>query len=146
MTRATTYSSLFLVAAVVLAVGPAPASAETPAAPVSTPVGVFDATVSGQPIILPQGPARLTVTQTDLAAGGLIPPHKHPWPRYNYVLAGAVRVTNLDTGAVQDFKAGEVIVEAVGQWHKGEALGGPVRLLAFDQAPPGQANMVRMAP
>ncbi len=59
------------------------------------------------------------------------------------MLAGAVRVTNLDTGAVQDFKAGQVIVEAVGQWHRGEALGGPVRLLAFDQTPPGESNMIR---
>jgi quercetin dioxygenase-like cupin family protein len=145
MTRPALGCSLFLLGFVVLSVGPSPALAQTPA-PVSTPVDAFDATVSEQPIVLPQGPVRLTVTQTDLAAGGLIPPHKHPWPRYNYVLAGAVRVTNLDTGAVQDFKAGQVIVEAVGQWHKGEALGGPVRLLAFDQTPPGESNMVRMAP
>lgn len=146
MTRRAARSSLFLATAIVLTVGPAAALAQSPPAPVSTPIGAFDATVSGQPIVLPQGAAHLTVSQTDLAAGGLIPPHKHPWPRYNYVLAGAVRVTNLDTGAVQDFKAGQVIVEAVGQWHKGEALGGPVRLLAFDQTPPGESNMVRMAP
>jgi quercetin dioxygenase-like cupin family protein len=125
----------------------APAFAQAPPAPVSTPVGAFDATVSGQPIILPQGPAHLAVTQTDLAAGGVIAPHKHPYPRYNYVLAGGVRVTNLDTGAVQEFRAGQVIVEAVGQWHKGEALDGkPARLLAFDQTPPGQTNMIRKEP
>lgn len=125
----------------------APAAAQAPPAPVSTPVGAFDATVSGQPIVLPQGPAHLVVTQTDLPAGGVIPPHKHPYPRYNYVLAGGVRVTNLDTGVVQEFRAGQVIVEAVGQWHKGEALdGAPARLLAFDQTPPGQTNMVRKAP
>jgi quercetin dioxygenase-like cupin family protein len=137
-----THARSFLLALFVLAA--APAIAQTPSAPVSTPVGAFDATVSGQPIVLPQGPARLTVTQTDLAADGVIPPHKHPYPRYNYVLAGGVRVTNLDTGAVQEFRAGQVIVEAVGQWHKGEALDGrPARLLAFDQTPPGQGNMIR---
>jgi quercetin dioxygenase-like cupin family protein len=125
----------------------APAMAQTPPAPVSTAVGAFDTTVSGQPIVLPQGPAHLAVTQTDLAAGGVIAPHKHPYPRYNYVLAGGVRVTNLDTGAVQEFRAGQVIVEAVCQWHKGEALDGqPARLLAFDQTPPGQGNMIRKEP
>jgi len=133
--------------ATLLTLAAAPALAQEPPAPVSTPVGAFDATVSGQPIILPQGPAHLSVTQTDLPAGGMIPPHKHPYPRYNYVLIGGVKVTNLDTGAVQEFRAGQVIVEAVGQWHKGEALDGkPARLLAFDQTPPGQGNMIRKEP
>ncbi len=135
------------VLACLLTLAAAPALAQAPPAPVSTPVGAFDATVSGQPIVLPQGPAHLSVTQTDLPAGGMIPPHKHPYPRYNYVLAGGVKVTNLDTGAAQEFRAGQVIVEAVGQWHKGEALDGrPARLLAFDQTPPGQGNMIRKEP
>lgn len=133
--------------AALLALAAAPALAQAPPAPVSSPVGAFDTTVSGQPIILPQGPAHLAVTQTDLPAGGVIPPHKHPYPRYNYVLAGGVKVTNLDTGAVQEFHAGQVIVEAVGQWHRGEALDGkPARLLAFDQTPPGQGNVIRKEP
>ncbi|HEX5379678.1 MAG TPA: hypothetical protein VFW47_13965, partial [Phenylobacterium sp.] len=87
-----------------LAAWPALAWAQSPpSAPVSTPVGAYEATGSGQPILLPQGPLRVTVSRTDLAAGGAIPPHKHPFQRYNYVLEGAVRVTNLDTGAVHDF-------------------------------------------
>lgn len=125
------------------AAAPAPA----PPAPVSTPVGAYDTTVSGQPILLPQGPVKVTVSRTDLPAHGLIPPHKHPFPRYNYVIAGGVRVTNLDTGAVQEFRAGQFIVETVGQWHKGEALDNqPAALLAIDQAPPGQTNMIRKEP
>ena len=121
-----------------------PAGALAQSAPVSTPVGVYEATVSGQPIALPQGPVKVTVSRTDLPAGGLIPPHKHPFPRYNYVIEGGVKVTNLDTGQVQEFRAGQFIVEAVGQWHKGEALDNkPAALLAIDQAPPGQVNMIR---
>ena len=64
--------------------------------------------------------AQVSVSRTDLPAGGLIPPHRHAYPRYNYVLEGGVRVTNLDTGQVQEFRAGQFIVETVGQWHQGE--------------------------
>lgn len=134
-------------AALILALCAAPGAGLAQSAPVSTPVGVFQATVSGQPIALPQGPAQVSVSRTDLPAGGLIPPHRHAYPRYNYVLEGGVRVTNLDTGQVQEFRAGQFIVETVGQWHQGEALDGkPARLLAIDQTPPGQGNMERRSP
>jgi len=60
------------------------------------------------------------------------------------VLDGGVRVTNLDTGSVQEFRAGQFIVETVGQWHSGEALDGrSADLLAIDQTPPGRSNMER---
>jgi hypothetical protein len=39
------------------------------------------------------------------------------------------------------------VVEAIDQWHSGEALDGkPVRLLVVDQAPPGQVNVVMKTP
>lgn len=116
-------------------------------APVASPVGVFDATVSGQPIVLPQGPAQVTVVRSDLPAGATIPPHRHAYPRFNYVLAGGVKVTNLDTGQVQEFRQGQFIAETVGQWHKGEALDGkPASLLTIDETPPGKGNMERQVP
>jgi len=118
------------------------------AQPVSTPIARTETTVTGQPLRPPPAPFALTVTRVDLPAGGTIPTHKHPWPRYVYVEAGAIRVTNHDAGTVNDFTAGQVIVEAVDQWHEGRVTGdAPARLIVFDQAPPGAVNSVpRTAP
>ena len=30
--------------------------------------------------------------------GATLPVHNHPYPRYGYVLAGILRMTNIDTG------------------------------------------------
>lgn len=116
-------------------------------APVSTPVGQYDATLSGQPISLPQGPVRVSVSETVIPPGAALPEHRHPYPRFIRVLEGRIAVNNLDTGETRELKAGDFAVEAIGQWHTGQALGdGPVRLLVIDQAPPGAGNMQRRAP
>jgi quercetin dioxygenase-like cupin family protein len=120
------------------------AAAQTPAAPVTTPLKSLEATSAGQPIVMPQGPLRVTVSQTVIPAHGALPVHKHPYPRYVYVLAGRVRVTNLVTGQAFELKAGDMTIDPVDQWHKAEALGdGPARLVAVDQAPPGAATTIR---
>ena len=126
-------------AAIALAVA-APAIAR---APEVTRIGQFDATNAGQPILPPSGPVQLTVSKVTIPAGTGMAPHKHPFQRIGYVESGSVRVTNLDTGKVDDYAAGQVIVEARDQWHQGQALGAaPVVLIVFDQTPPGQGNMV----
>ena len=122
------------------------ASGQTPAAPgaVTTPIVRTGTTVTGQPLRVPPAPFQLVVNRVEIPAGGIIPTHKHPWSRYVYVEAGAIRVTNHDAGTVSDFAAGQVIVEAIGQWHEGRVIGNaPVRLIVFDQVPPGQTNVVR---
>lgn len=125
----------------------ATANVAAPVSPTSRPLAAFEATQSGQPILLPEGPVTVSVSETTIPPGGTIAAHKHPFQRYAYVLAGRVRVTNLDTGAVAELSPGDFGVEARGQWHQGEALGATeVRLLVIDQAPPGQANMVRRDP
>lgn len=96
---------------------------------------------SGQPIILPQGEAQVTVSIYDIPAGANLPEHRHPFPRYGYVLAGNLRVMNTDTAMEQDYKPGDFILEAVGQWHKATAVGtGPVRLLVIDMVEQGKTN------
>lgn len=108
------------------------------AQPVNTPVASLEATLTGQPIVAPAGPLRVTVTETLIPAGGTLAPHKHPYPRVVQVLAGRLKVTNLDTGTVSEPRPGEWLVDAVDQWHEAAALGAePVRLLVIDQAPPG---------
>jgi hypothetical protein len=54
------------------------------------------------------------------------------------VLAGRLKITNLDTGQVREAVAGDWMVDAVDQWHEAEVLGPePARLMTIDQAPPG---------
>lgn len=112
-------------------------------APATQPLATLDATLSGQPVVAPGGPLRVTVSETLLPPGARLAAHKHPYPRVVQVVAGRLRVTNLDTGLVSEVKAGDWLVDAVDQWHEAVVLGEePVRLLTIDQAPPGAAVTV----
>lgn len=136
--------TLRLALAFALVAGPALAQ---PPAPVSTPISAQDKTLSGQPIVLPQGRVVVTFTETLVPVGGVLPPHKHPYPRYAYVVSGRLRVTNLVSGTVSEVKAGELAIDAIDQWHEAIVLGAePVKLMVIDQAPPGVANTVRRDP
>lgn len=138
---------LFVLSAA-LAFAPLAALAQASATdPVAAAVGVYHSTMTGQDILVPAGPVQVTVTRVTLPAGGVLPAHKHPFARYAYVLSGAIRVTNLDTGQVTALKAGAFAIESRDQWHRAETVGeGPAVLLVIDQTPPGQGNLVRQAP
>ena len=128
---------------------PAPpeSRAAAPAAPVSTPILETTETMSGQPIALPQGAVALAASRTDIPAGGRVPVHKHLWPRFVYVEKGWIELVNHDAGITRAYGPGDVVVEPVGQWHEGRAMGGdPVRLIAYDTAPPGKRNVVLKDP
>ena len=136
-----------LTAACATAAPPPHSAHAAPAAAQTTPLIRTAATVSGQPLKLPQGPAEVVMAAVELAPGGRLPVHRHPWSRYVYVERGRLRVTNLDTGAVRELAAGQVLVEAVDQWHEAQALGSdPLRLIVIDQVPPGVVNMVMREP
>ena len=110
------------------------------AAPVSTPLGQFNRTVSGQPIRLPGDFVIVRAARVEIPVGGVVAEHFHPEQRYVYVLSGRIRIDNLETGVSAEYGEGAFIVEAVGQWHAGFAVGdAPVHLLVIDQtegAPP----------
>jgi len=111
------------------------------------PVASATVTSSGQPIVLPQKDAQVVVSSYEIAPGAVLPVHKHPFPRYAYVQAGHIRVTNKDTGKSEDFKPGDFIVEAVGQWHFGTNTGkDTVKLLVIDMVEKGKANTVLRDP
>lgn len=130
--------------ALILALALAAGSAAAQPAAVSKPLSVQQKTLSGQPIALPQGPVEVTLSETVVPAGGAIAPHKHPYPRYAYVVSGRLKVTNLVTGTVAEVKAGELAIDAIDQWHEAAVVGDePVRMLVIDQAPPGIVNTVR---
>ena len=109
-----------------------------------TPIVTTDKTASGQPIDLPQDHPELVGATYEIAPGAALPEHKHPFPRYAYVLTGTLAVTNTDTGQTVTYKPGDIVVEAVGQWHKGANIGpDPVKLVVIDLVEQGQANVVK---
>ena len=132
--------SILALAAVLAA--PAALAADAPASTVSAFVDT-QVTASGQPITPPVGPMQVTASMGVIPPGGATPVHRHPFLRYDYVLEGRLEVTNFVTGKVDVVKAGDFVVDPIGQWHQGRALDGkPVRLLVIDQSPPGQSNTV----
>jgi quercetin dioxygenase-like cupin family protein len=107
------------------------------------PVLSTTVTSSGQPIVLPQKDAQVVVSTYEIAPGATLPEHKHPFPRYGYVLSGALRVINDDTGKTEDYKTGDFILESVGQWHRGiNPAQEPLKLLVIDIAEKGQPTVV----
>ena len=101
------------------------------------------ATSSGQPIVLPQKDAQIVVSIYDVMPGATLPVHNHPHPRYAYVLSGALRVNNIDTGQTDTYASGAFILESVGQWHTGMSIGSePLKLLVIDLVEKGQPNVV----
>lgn len=107
------------------------------------PVLSATTTSSGQPVVLPQKDAQVIVSTYEIPPGAVLPKHKHPFPRYAYVQAGTIEVTNLDIGKTETFKTGDFILEAVDQWHFGANKGKvPVKLLVIDMVEKGQPNTV----
>lgn len=110
---------------------------------VVTPLTSRTETASGQPITLPQKNVQVLVSTYDIAAGATLPVHKHPFPRYAYVQAGTLQVTNVETGKSNTYKTGDFIVEMIGQWHQATNVGtDPVKLLVIDQVEQGTKNTV----
>jgi quercetin dioxygenase-like cupin family protein len=100
-------------------------------------------TSSGQPISLPQKDAQIVASVYDVMPGATLPVHNHPYPRYGYVLAGILRVTNIDTGQTDTYKRGSFFLESVGEWHVGTSVGSePLKLLVIDVVEQGQCNIV----
>lgn len=98
-----------------------------------TPVLTTAATSSGQVIVLPSH-AKVIVSIYTVLPGAILPEHKHLHARYGYMESGTLRVSNIETGKTEEFKAGDFIIEATGQWHKAENRGSePVKLLVIDQ-------------
>ncbi|MER9764598.1 cupin domain-containing protein [Mesorhizobium sp. M0189] len=110
---------------------------------VVTPLASRTETASGQPITLPQKNVQVLVSAYQIAPGATLPVHKHPFPRYAYVEAGTLQVTNVETGKSNTYKSGDFIIEMIGQWHQATNVGAdPVKLLVIDQIEEGTKNTV----
>ncbi|MFA5119816.1 cupin domain-containing protein [Zavarzinia sp.] len=120
---------------------------DAPKAVTVTPVFSGSATVTGQPITLPAGPASVIVSRYVIQPGAKLPVHRHPYHRYAYVEAGTLAVYAADSGKRFDYKAGDFIVELLGDWHYGENTGSaPVELLVIDQVPEGVTGNTEVRP
>lgn len=110
---------------------------------VVSPIASITQTASGQPITLPQKNVQVVVSTYEIAPGATLPVHKHPFPRYASVQAGTLQVTNVETGKSTTYRAGDFIVEMIGQWHRAANIGtDPVKLLVIDQVEEGAQNTV----
>ncbi|HEX4194294.1 MAG TPA: cupin domain-containing protein [Stellaceae bacterium] len=98
------------------------------------------ATAGGQKIVFPTGDTEVAAFIVDLPAGIDTGWHEHPYPRYGYVMSGAVTVEN-DSGARQTYRAGEFLVEQIGTFHHGTTTA-PTRLLVIDQNEAGKGNQI----
>jgi len=133
-----------LALALIAATGCATAQDTGPPAATTAEIARASATVTGQPLGALPTPYEIVVSTTVLPAGGALPMHKHPWPRYAYVESGRLRVHYEQAGLIREFGPGEAVVEAVEQWHEGAVVGTePVRLVVIDHVPPGEVNVVR---
>lgn len=107
------------------------------------PIVSSDVTATGQPVVLPHGKVQVIASTYDIAPGAVLPVHKHPYPRYAYVLAGTLQVIYDDSGKTETYKPGDFIIEAVGQWHHGVNAGPEaVKLMVIDMVKKGEANVI----
>lgn len=144
MIRALLIAAMLLPASHALADGAVAPSVPPPAAagkPVVKKLFTGSTTALGQKLALPQGDAEVTVLTYDIPPGARLPVHKHPYPRYAYVLAGRLKVSTGDDTKSFEYGPGDFIVEMLDAWHYGETVGSEaVKLLVIDQAPAGETN------
>ena len=116
------------IAALALLAAPSLALAAAPIAPHSI------AGVAADPKL--EGKVQVIMSQKRLAAGEVLEEHRQPFVRHLFVVTGQLKVSNLVTGQEQLVSAGDVAIEAAGDWHIAKAVGeGPVELFIIDQAP-----------
>lgn len=101
-------------------------------------------TVIGQPIVYPQGPAKITAAVVTVPPGGETGWHDHEVPLIAYILEGALTVDYGEKG-VHTFEAGTAVAEAVGWPHIGSNRGDvPVRLFAVYMGAEGLSNTIAL--
>ncbi|HEX3974291.1 MAG TPA: cupin domain-containing protein [Stellaceae bacterium] len=103
---------------------------------------IFQSTVTaaGQPIVFPTAATEVVALMVDLPAGADTGWHKHPYPRYAYLMSGALTVEN-EAGQKQTYKAGDFVVEQTNIFHRGTATA-PTRLIVIDQDVAGKGNQI----
>ena len=118
-----------------LATAALPAASAT--APQMTAAVILNTTTTGtgQPIELPSGKVRVIGMIVEIPPGYSPGYHRHPYPRYAYVLAGHLDVQD-ERGATRTYGPGQFFIETVDGWHRPHVEGDvAVKLLVIDQQP-----------
>src|SRR5581483_4801006 len=71
-----------------------------------TPLASARTTAIGQPITLPRQDVEVRAWLYEIAVGAVLEVHKHPFPRYAYVLAGTLRVFDKENARTFEYSAG----------------------------------------
>jgi quercetin dioxygenase-like cupin family protein len=108
-------AACFLFAGFLVAATP---SAGTPKKIVATTLFQSTVTAAGQPIVFPISHTEVAALMVDIPAGADTGWHKHPYPRYAYVVSGAVTVEN-DAGRSKTYRTGDFFVEQINIFHHG---------------------------
>ncbi|HEY0107775.1 MAG TPA: cupin domain-containing protein [Rhizomicrobium sp.] len=133
-------------AAAVIAITGAGLAADPP--PVSIlPVTRFNATVTGQRIVVPNRPD-VIVSLATIQPGGRLPEHLHRYPHFVYVLEGTATLVNTVTHKSQQIAQGRFVAEPQNTWHYGVNNGKVVlKILGIDQVPAGtKSNLTPRTP
>jgi quercetin dioxygenase-like cupin family protein len=100
-------------------------------------------TAVGQQIQFPQGRNQFTGVLIELAPGGEVGRHLHPFPNYVYVLNGQITI-DIDGQPSRTYSAGESFVESTNTWHNGVNRGQvPVTILVVFAGEEGKPVTVR---
>lgn len=101
-----------------------------------------EATIIGEQVIYPEGPAQITVAIVTMQPGQSTGWHRHEVPLTAHLLEGELTVDYGDKGT-RVYKAGDTLVEALGSSHNGQNTGaGIVRILAVFAGAVGVPNTV----
>ena len=111
------------------------------------PVPRIHLTITGQPIVVPQGPD-VILTRATLKPNQRLPVHKHPYPHYVYVLSGVLTVVKWPSGDCLTVAKGGFIAEPVDTRHYGVNNGTEdLNLITIDHVPPSvKSNVVIKSP
>ena len=99
----------------------------------------------GGAVAYPDGVPEITSIILRLEEGSDTAFHCHPVPTMGFVLTGTVAVETAE-GRVQQFEAGDSVLEVMNTPHRGRAVGGRVEIVVFYAGAAGVANTLLAEP
>ena len=101
-----------------------------------------DHTIVGEPLVYPEGHAKMTTVVTTLAPGEKTGWHRHGVPLLGYIIEGELTVDYGPLGK-RVYRAGDAVMEAIEAPHEGVNTGsGPMRVLVVFMGVEGKPNSV----
>ncbi len=92
------------------------------------------------------GTPEITILKYTIAPGASLPMHEHPYINAGVLLSGELTVVS-ENNDVLHLRAGEALIEMVGQWHRGSNEGSrPAEIIVFYAGIKDQPLTVTQAP